>query len=455
MKKLIVVGIIILLVGMNIPSTGIDVEKFTVSYDGNILYVGGDGPGNYTRIQDAIDNSSDGDTVFVYEDLSPYYENIIINKSIILVGEDKNTTIIDGRSAGDIVFINSDEVTVSGFTLQNSGLIWPDSGIRIHYSNETIIMENILSNNHIGIQLLFSNNNMVIGNNATDNNRSIYLISSNNNIIQNNTAMDSEHGIWIDFSSSNSVTGNNAHSNNKNGIILTTSSNNNFITDNKVSKNYWGIYLSYSYYNTITGNNVSKNYNGISLYSYSNGNKLYHNNFMNNILTVDDDCNNIWNNSYPSCGNYWDIYIGDDIFWGPNQHMNGSDGIGDNPYDISGSESKDLYPLMEAYGMTTLSLDFRGGLFKCSGGIKNMGNKTAFNVQWHFIIDGGIIFFGKESSGIIPKPLLPGEESYISSHLILGFGSIILTIAIWANNAPYVSFSTPGRLLLFYIKILI
>ncbi|RLF45340.1 MAG: hypothetical protein DRN29_06910, partial [Thermoplasmata archaeon] len=70
--------------------------------NGNILYVGGSGTGNYSRIQDAIDDANDGDTIFVYSNSSPYYEHIIINKSINLVGENKNTTIIDGNKEGII-----------------------------------------------------------------------------------------------------------------------------------------------------------------------------------------------------------------------------------------------------------------------------------------------------------------------------------------------------------------
>ena len=64
------------------------------------LYVGGSGPNNYTKIQDAINDASDGDTVFVYNDSIPYYEHIIINKSINLIGEDKDTTIIAAKSKG-------------------------------------------------------------------------------------------------------------------------------------------------------------------------------------------------------------------------------------------------------------------------------------------------------------------------------------------------------------------
>ncbi|KAA0009241.1 MAG: hypothetical protein FE036_00850, partial [Thermoplasmata archaeon] len=44
----------------------------------NILYVGGSGPNNYTKIQDAIDNASNGDTIKVYNGI--YKENVVINK---------------------------------------------------------------------------------------------------------------------------------------------------------------------------------------------------------------------------------------------------------------------------------------------------------------------------------------------------------------------------------------
>ena len=65
--------------------------------------MGGSGPNNYTKIQDAIDNASDGDTVFVYD--GTYYENIIINKSINLTGENKDTTIIDGNGMNMLLAI--------------------------------------------------------------------------------------------------------------------------------------------------------------------------------------------------------------------------------------------------------------------------------------------------------------------------------------------------------------
>ena len=55
-------------------------NKLKPLFNGNTLFVGGIGLNNYTKIQDAIDNSSDGDSVYVFDDSSPYFENLVINK---------------------------------------------------------------------------------------------------------------------------------------------------------------------------------------------------------------------------------------------------------------------------------------------------------------------------------------------------------------------------------------
>jgi parallel beta-helix repeat protein len=85
----------------------------------NWWYVGGSGPGNYTDIQDAINNASDGDTVFVYNG-TYQAEWITIDKALSLLGEDKNTTVLDGRYSNNmIILVESSDVTIHGFTLIN------------------------------------------------------------------------------------------------------------------------------------------------------------------------------------------------------------------------------------------------------------------------------------------------------------------------------------------------
>ncbi|HUT00629.1 MAG TPA: Ig-like domain-containing protein [Candidatus Thermoplasmatota archaeon] len=89
------------------------------------LYVGGTGPGNYTKIQDAIDNASNGDSIMVYPGI--YYENqITINKALQIQGTNWATTIIDGSNAlitsvGLVRIVANGDVTFQGFTVRKAG----------------------------------------------------------------------------------------------------------------------------------------------------------------------------------------------------------------------------------------------------------------------------------------------------------------------------------------------
>ena len=93
--------------------------------------------------------------------------------------------------------------------------------------------------------------------------------------------------------------------------------------------NQWrGILLQYSTYNTIVGNSISlMDDEGILLeYSGSDNhdNLIYHNNLFSNSINAVDLGDNIWDNGYPSGGNYWDDYIGVDNYQGPDQDIPGA-----------------------------------------------------------------------------------------------------------------------------------
>ena len=91
---LTVVGITILFLGLSItPSVAIiSINRSSILIsDGNTLYVGGSGPGNYTSIQDAIDNASDGNTIFIY---NGKYDGFTANKTLNIIGESRNDTKI-------------------------------------------------------------------------------------------------------------------------------------------------------------------------------------------------------------------------------------------------------------------------------------------------------------------------------------------------------------------------
>lgn len=268
LKKGLVLGIILLFISANFVS-GFNVQlKNTTnplsSSSGNTLYVGGSEPGNYTKIQDAIDNASNGDTVFVYDDLSPYYENVGISKSINLIGENKDTTIINGGEIFDVISVNADNVTIRGFTIQNSSY---GSAIFIFSSNSKIT-DNILSHNNIGI-LQYNDNifdlaYLTNGCNTISNNLIIYNealgigLCGTNNIVYGNIISQTEYGIYLVFAVANNIS-------------------NNFISENE-----YGISIVESYNNVIYRNNISQNEkSGISIFCASSD-RILQNNFIGN-----------------------------------------------------------------------------------------------------------------------------------------------------------------------------
>ena len=280
-RKGLVIGIIILMLGVNIGSTfagDVDVKTMSsVSFDGNTLYVGGSGPNNYTTIQSAIDDSVDGDTVFVYDDSSPYVEHIIVNKSIALIGENKNSTTIDGSDDSEVVVqILADGVSVSDFTIQNYG----DEAIDV-LSNNTVI-----SNNNIGPDLTGYSG------------YGIRLYHSDGNVISDNFISNTFTGITILYSSDNFISSNHFHSNLYDSIRLQDStgnviSENSILSGNFGALSYSGIQLTDSNNNTISSNNIVSNFDDFFDNSYSG------------IHLWDSSDNIVIGNTLVKCGFQW------------------------------------------------------------------------------------------------------------------------------------------------------
>ena len=310
------------------------------------LYVGGAGPGNYTTIQGAIDAASPGDTVYVYS--GTYYENVVIGKVLSLAGENEAETIIDGGyEDDDVIDIYSDWVNVSGFTLRNGGPNFFGSGLWIHSSNCSIT-SNTIHGNSVGITIDEVAGNLIAENTVFSNYRfGISLFLSSDNTIANNTLFwNHVVGINLALSDDNTIKDNHIFEAWSGEGVGLSDSHNNAMVGNTITASERAMSLSSSTFNSITYNTVSDCPEGIFL-SSSDNNSIHHNNVTNTTYPARDDSgDNSWDNGYPSGGNYWSGYDGEDTKSGPLQDQAGSDGIGDSPYGIMLGRSEDRYPLM-------------------------------------------------------------------------------------------------------------
>jgi parallel beta-helix repeat protein len=236
------IGIILLFVGTCIiPVMAQDTMRSVTTSRGKIFYVGGSGPGNYTTIQDAVNASSDGDTVYVYNDSSPYHEAVRITHAIKLVGENKSTTIIDGeRFYWDMIIVDAKHVVVSNLTIQGGN----GSGVSIR-SNHTLISQTIIRDcRTFDVQI-----------------ESYKDVPITGTILEDNVIQKSWSGVYCYRTIETTIQGN-------------------FINDNK-----FGINQYQSFSTTILSNIMSRNTYGIQD-EFGERNRFEQNTFENNTLGI-------------------------------------------------------------------------------------------------------------------------------------------------------------------------
>jgi len=231
----------------------------------SIFFVGGAGPGNYTHIQDAIDNASDGDIVFVF--IGIYYEDIIINKSINLTGEKMEKTIIDGCYNKYVIQILSDKVLIRNLTIRNSGGHKSNAGIYIISENNSI-KNCLIFRTKSGIAIDGVTNNEIENCSFYSNGEGIFIIASNNTMVIDCSFSHNSIGCHIE-NSAKCILYYNYFSNNGMACLFNGSSNIQIekcnISDNSV--NIGGAFFIKCYNVNINNSIFYHNGMGISIYS--------------------------------------------------------------------------------------------------------------------------------------------------------------------------------------------
>ena len=270
-------------------------------------------PQDYPTITAAVNHASPGDVIAVKQGI--YYENIRVNKSISILGENRENTIIIGNAgpnAPAVLTLAVAGIKVSGFTIESDNNSVPTLnawGINIQGDNCTIT-GNIIKNNYIGIFCALQSSTTITDNTITLSIKDGIRFYSGrlNNISDNNIVANAVSGIALG-GYGNTVSGNNLQ-NNFRGLGLGAS--NSVVFDNTIISNVEsGIFLSGSK-NVIIANEISTNKYGVYITTQGaapRANEIYQNNFVNNLNNAYGNSSFLvekWDNG--SSGNFWSDY---------------------------------------------------------------------------------------------------------------------------------------------------
>jgi len=447
------------------------------------------GTGSWANPQKGIYLFNISNATIKHTNIKGFFQGILLNSTSHNVISGNNIT--DNYAAIELHYSLYNSITennISENIAPNAGL-----GLLLHSSSHNSVSgNNITANSNIGISLGYSSNyNSISGNKIGNNIGGIYFDnSSRNDISENNITSNGWHGIELSSSSNynsisrnsitnsydagiafysssnhNSMFGNNitgaGSESRSQGIVLSKSSNNT-VVGNDITNNAYGIHFGGSNNSIISGNRMENNWRGVAFdlsscqnsiagnnitnndfgvyFFVSSNNKFYHNNFIDNGVPVGffySSNTHIWDDGYPSGGNYWSDYTGVDLKNGSKQDQLGSDGIGDTPYIID-ADNRDRYPLIDQFVMPTeetdvvvlvttmgnITIELFGDMPITTGNFKSL---TRFGIYdgtlFHRVISNFVIQGGDASAkGIVVPPIpdeLPNKHSNVRGYVAM------------------------------------
>lgn len=226
-------------------------------------------PDDFQNIGWAVGNASEGDTILVKS--GSYLESLIfVDKTVTLIGENAENTIIDGGGTIQSIFhVIANNVVIENLTLQDTSSTTypPTPAVSLSNTANVTLTNAFFKNVGCGVEIRSSN-----------------FTGISHSRISNSTY----------------------------GVLVGDGSYNNVVAGNTLENDSLAVWIS----------SATCSYN-----------RIFHNNFLNNTNQVSDFGSfNSFDDGYPSGGNFWGGYAEQDLFFGPYQNETGSDGILDVGY---------------------------------------------------------------------------------------------------------------------------
>ena len=333
-------------------------------------YVGGNGPGNFSTISDAIYEAPAFTQIKVYPGW--YNESIDLYKPLFVMSIIPHQAKLYYNGSDDTVEITADGCILEGFNISHKvgegytcvsvtgnhntikdNIFYhnPERGLYFFNCKFNIIKDNhffsdgifIIGdksewNTHIFLNNSVNNKELLVLKNVSNYNIShgsygqIVLINCSKVGIDNCSVESSDQGVVLGHSNF-CIVKDNSISQTLYAIHLSYSKNCT-IQSNMIQNNEYGIYIIHSNENVITTNMLdNQTQYGIYICCNSKNNLLYKNIFVNNNKSAYDLFSNQWYKN--KIGNFWSDYVGTD---------DNNDDIGDNKYFIDGDTAFDPYP---------------------------------------------------------------------------------------------------------------
>jgi nitrous oxidase accessory protein len=269
-------------------------------------------------VKEAIKIAETGDEIVVKKGI--YKENnIIINKSISLIGE--KGAVIDGEDTGGIIIFEADNFTIRGLKIINVGMSYTIdyAAIKVIKAKNFIIEDCILENVFFGLLIEKSKNGIIRNNRISGNRKSeassgngIHIWDGSEMEVYNNQLTGLRDGIYFEFVKQSVVFENKSHNNIRYGLHFMFS-NNNIYHHNEFKNNGAGVAVMFSKFITMHHNTFKLNWGSASyglLLKEIYDAEIYNNLFEENTIGINGEgCTRINYKNNTFLRNGWAIKI--------------------------------------------------------------------------------------------------------------------------------------------------